>query len=150
VYIARMERVGYTPIMIAEARQGDWDAHDWLWQTAILLTARAVPLPPLLQEYLVVDAPTFKGRRGRPRGSGDGSKRIGIAIVVEILTRSGLQRSRHPRTRSDSPTACSIVVEALRELGITKTEGAVKKIFEQHRSTAERAAAASVQMYENK
>jgi hypothetical protein len=137
---------------VTKGRQGDWIAHVQLCRAAGLLTAYAEPLPPLLQEYMIVDALTFKRRRGRRTGGDHPNAKVAIAAAVAMLVNSGLNRTRNRYTRSSSPTACSIVVEILQELRklgitkITKTEAAVEKICEQHRHCKFRFAPA----YENK
>jgi hypothetical protein len=103
--------------VVTDARAGDWDAHCALLQLATVIQARGEPLPPLLQEYMAVDAPRFKRPRGRRRG-GDWHTNLGIAIAVVTLVNDGVTRTRERRTKSDAvrPTACSIVAEVAVQL----------------------------------
>jgi hypothetical protein len=149
VDFARTQATTVDERIVDAARQGDRDAHVYLWWVAVWLTAHTVPLPPLLQEYIVVDAPVFKRCRGR-RPGGDIVARGGIALAVAVLTRYGIPLTRNRHTRTPGPTACAIVVEILKEIGITKTEAAVEKIFYEHRQHSERVAAEAVQVSENK
>jgi hypothetical protein len=122
--------------IIADARQGGVSSHFTLWDCALGLTACAEPLLSLLQEYMAVDAPAFRRRPGRQgRSLGAGHEVAGIASIVALLAKNGLNpyRNREPRSGTAPPTACSIVAEELRRVGIIKTEAAVEKIFEQDR-----------------
>jgi hypothetical protein len=127
--------------LVNRARAGDWDMHCTLLRLAALLQARGEPLPPLLQEYMAIDAPRFKRPRGRRRG-GDWHTNLGIAIAVVTLVNDGVTRTRERRTKSDAvrPTACSIVAEVAVQLKspIGRTEGAVEKIWERYHRKAER------------
>jgi hypothetical protein len=127
--------------VVNDARAGDWDAHCILLRLAIVIQARGEPLPPLLQEYMAVDAPRFKRPRGRRRG-GDYHTNLGIAVAVVTLVNDGVTRTRERRTKSDAvrPTACSIVAEVAAQLKspIGRTEGAVEKIWERYHRKAER------------
>jgi hypothetical protein len=117
--------------------------HEFLCALAAEFVARGVGLPPDLQKYMAVDAPRFKRKRGRPRWGGCFAD-VAIAAAVTLASQiDGLNRTRnrsrdrnHRRTADAAVTASTIVVEVLRQFGITKTEAAVEKIWEKNRFTA--------------
>jgi hypothetical protein len=121
------------PDQYARARRGDWDTHVHLCRAAVVLAAYAEPLPRMLQEYMIVDAPTFKQRRGRRTGGDRPNTDTAIAATVALLVNSGIKRTRNRHRRTNRLTACLMVVEILRELGITRTEAAVEEICRKYR-----------------
>jgi hypothetical protein len=133
-------RDGWIKDAISKAKKGDQDAHFELWRIAYAHAACTEPLSPLL-EYMIVDAPAFKPRRGRPaRGDPepvDGTIASAVAILVKLAGLS-VYPPREPHAMSP-PTACAIVAEVLWDVaGIRKTPGAIEKIYERHYSPASR------------
>jgi hypothetical protein len=127
----------YYEDMAASARRGTEVAHLTLWWDALSYTAYAIPLPPPLQEYMTVDAPAFKRRPGGQERLFPTYETECIAGMVALLARNGINPYRHRNSRSDAPTACSIVAVALQKAAnnlqrpeLKKTEGAVEKLYE--------------------
>jgi hypothetical protein len=126
--LRRFARCSAGPNKYARARRGDWNTHVHLCRAAVVLTAYAEPLPPLLQEYMIVDAPAFRRRQGRSTGGNRPNANAAIAATVALLTNNSIKRTRNRQRRANRLTACLMVAEILRELGITKTEVAVEEI----------------------
>jgi hypothetical protein len=123
------------PLLIDAARREHQLYHEILCQLAADLTLCGRPLPIALQEYMTVDAPAFKRRRGHPRG-GDTFRDAAIAAAVQAVVEQGFNRTRNRRRRGDA-SACSIVAEVLRKrFRFNITEAGVEKIWERFRNTA--------------
>jgi hypothetical protein len=109
----------------ARARCGHWDDHVYLCCRAVELAACGEPLPPPLQEYMIVDAPVFKRRRGDRR---PGNQSVDIAIAGAVIA------IIEGRTRR---MACKIVKEVLeRRFKIKREVGAIRKAWEKYRHQA--------------
>jgi hypothetical protein len=123
--------------LLDAARSGQELAREMVHAIAARLVARREPLPLALQEYLAT-APAFRRPRGRPRGT-DCFEGAAIADAVAMLVNLDLG-FRRGRNRSPSggarPTAFSIVAEALRQLGVRKSEEAVEKTWQKYRGLA--------------
>jgi hypothetical protein len=122
---------GDTSKLLAAARAGDSGAHYALRLISRDLTSRGEHLPLPLQEYIVNEAPEFKGEARRPANS-DWERDAAIAAAVTILCKMhGFKRTRkRPFRKKES--ASSIVASVLGEFRINKTETAVEKIWEKY------------------
>jgi hypothetical protein len=122
--------------LIDLAKQGAEQAHFALLWDALYRAAYAEPLPPLLQEYMLIDAPTFKRRHGGQPQLLPAYEDQCIAGAVALLVQNGVNPYRY-RDRAGAWTACALVAEALRKAAdilrrrdLKKAEGAVAKIYE--------------------
>jgi hypothetical protein len=129
----------------------DWDAlmktdhlqlcleHDTVsFQMACLaatLIERGEPLPPLLRPLIasrlrrIFHHMSWFAEAEGPPAKWQRDAAIWIA-VIEVCRKTGLPPTRNVTT--DTPSACSIVAEVLREFGIDRGEDLIGKIWREH------------------
>jgi len=112
------------PYVIILALNGWEDAHRTLCKYADWLTEQQQPLPYPLQLYIVQAA--FEGFRVKRRLKNLDRDRA-ICVAVRQVKDMGYVLTRNEATQT--PSAYSLVADALREFGENMTEGAVVKII---------------------
>lgn len=118
--------------LIASARRGAPHADFVLRDDAADLLAGGRPLPEPLRSYTAgaLHKAPLKQKRG-PSPSGRKARDALITSAVKLLVKRGFKptRNRASRDPQAAPSACSIVVEVLKERDIHMSEVAIEKIW---------------------
>jgi hypothetical protein len=114
------------PYVLVLALAGWEPAHRALCDYASRLTAEQKPLPHPLQLYIVMAA--REGFKARKKPFKTLERDVAISVAVRELVDAGHSPTRNVATLH-TPSACSLVAEALSQLGHHMTEAAVEKIW---------------------
>ena len=124
--------------VIALAVAGDQVAHQALCIVAARLTNDKETLPLGLQKYVVGAAAKLSiGKRGT-RTAYNGLRDDAILDAVELVMKFGFKATRNVGHKPGHESACSIVVEALRNCGAAMSEKNVNEIYANRRKLWER------------
>lgn len=113
------------PYIILLAWYGYEDAHRALCGYAGWLADQGKPLPHGLQTYIVFAASDGFKKKKRFKNL---ERDLAICIAVREVKNMGYDLTRNEAT-TQTPSACSLVAEALREFGQNMTDGAVVQII---------------------
>ena len=122
--------------MIRKERAGDTDFDKGLLAIAVSLILKGEPLPESLRGWCVEALnPQVKSHAGRRKSGPNPQAKLSrnaciIRIVAGIASEYGFEPTRNLATRGGSvESACSIVTEALNQIGAATSEDSINKIY---------------------